>query len=63
MTIDPEYLTCRETAKMLKVSEQYVRDMLTRKRLRRFKCGARTLILKSEALGLVRERSTPVEIK
>lgn len=49
-----EYITVRETAAMLRLSEISIRRMLTQKKLKRFKCGARTLIKRSEALSLIK---------
>jgi excisionase family DNA binding protein len=49
-----EFITCKETASLLKLSEISIRRLLTKKKLKRYKVGARTLILKSEALGLIR---------
>lgn len=53
--LDGEFLTCKEVASLLRLSEISVRRLLTQKKLRRYKVGARTLIRRSEALGLIRE--------
>jgi excisionase family DNA binding protein len=50
-----DFLTCKETGELLKVHEISVRRLLTQKKLKRYKFGARTLIRKSEVLALVRE--------
>jgi excisionase family DNA binding protein len=49
------YVSVKEAARLLKISEISVRRFLTLKRLRRFKVGSRTLVLQSEVLALVRE--------
>jgi excisionase family DNA binding protein len=50
-----EFITCKQAANLLKLSEISVRRLLTKKKLRRYKVGARTLIRASEVAGLVRE--------
>jgi len=50
-----QFVTCKQTADILKISEISVRRLLTQKKLRRFKCGARTLLRLSDVLALVRE--------
>jgi excisionase family DNA binding protein len=52
--IEGDFLTCREVSALLKLSEISIRRLLTEKKLKRYKVGARTLILKSEALSLIR---------
>ncbi|MGH9727512.1 MAG: helix-turn-helix domain-containing protein [Candidatus Acidiferrales bacterium] len=52
---DGEFLTCKEVAALLRMSEISIRRFLTRGTLKRYKCGARTLIRRSEAMGLIRE--------
>lgn len=49
-----DFLTCKETAQLLKIHEVSVRRLLTRKELKRYKFGKRTLIRKSEVLALIR---------
>lgn len=49
-----DFVTVREVTGLLKLSEITVRRMLTQKKLKRYKVGARTLIRKSEALALIR---------
>lgn len=49
------YLTVRETAAFVKLSEISIRRLLTQKKLKRFKCGGRTLIRQSEAEALIKE--------
>lgn len=50
-----EFLTVREGAALLKLSEVSIRRYLTQKKLRRFKVGGRTLLMRGDVLGLVRE--------
>jgi excisionase family DNA binding protein len=50
-----DYLSIREAAQILKISEISIRRYLTQKKLRRLKVGSRTLIRSSEVLGLIRE--------
>jgi predicted transcriptional regulator len=50
-----KYLTVRECAEFLRISEATVRYYLTKKMLRRFKVGARTVIRLRDAEALVRE--------
>lgn len=50
-----EFITCKEAALLLKLSEISIRRMLTQRKLKRYKVGARTLIRLSEARGLIRE--------
>jgi hypothetical protein len=50
-----EFLTVREGAALLRLSEVSIRRYLTLKKLRRFKVGSRTLLMRSDVLGLVRE--------
>lgn len=54
---DGDFVTCKQGADLLKLSEISIRRMLTKKLLKRYKVGARTLIRRSELLGLVREAS------
>ena len=49
------YVTVKEAARLLKLSEISIRRFLTQKKLRRFKVGSRTRILHSEVMGLIRE--------
>jgi excisionase family DNA binding protein len=49
-----DFINCKEAAALLRLSEIHIRRMLTQKKLKRYKVGARTLILKSEALALIR---------
>ena len=50
-----EFLTVREGAALLKLSEASIRRYLTLKKLRRFKVGSRTLLKRGDVLGLVHE--------
>jgi excisionase family DNA binding protein len=49
------YLTVKETAAFLKISPVTVWRLLGDGKLKKFKCGARTLIRLRDAEGLVRE--------
>lgn len=49
------YVTVREAARLLKLSEISIRRFLSQKKIRRFKVGSRTLLLQSEVVGLIRE--------
>jgi excisionase family DNA binding protein len=42
-------------AQLLQVSEATIRRFLTQRKLRRYKCGARTLVKREDLLGLVKE--------
>jgi excisionase family DNA binding protein len=50
-----EFITCKECASLLKLSEISIRRLLTQKKLKRFKIGARTLVRREEALSLIHE--------
>jgi excisionase family DNA binding protein len=50
-----DFITVKEAAALLKLSEISIRRFLTQKKLRRFKVGARTLIRQTEAMSLIRE--------
>jgi excisionase family DNA binding protein len=50
-----DFITVKEAAALLKLSDISIRRFLTQKKLRRFKVGARTLIRVSEAMSLIRE--------
>jgi len=45
---DPEYLTPAEAADLLRCSRQRVYDLLSARRLRRYKDGARVLVSRAE---------------
>jgi excisionase family DNA binding protein len=49
------YVTVNEAAQILYLSEPTVRRLLTEKRLRRFKSGGRTLLLRSDVLSFIKE--------
>lgn len=53
--LQSEFMTCRECSLFLKISEISVRRLLTQKKLTRYKCGSRTLILQSQAAALIHE--------
>jgi excisionase family DNA binding protein len=55
---DGIYLTVREAADLLRLSEISVRRFLTQQRLRRFKAGSRTLLLRSDVLNLVKKQGS-----
>jgi excisionase family DNA binding protein len=48
------YVDVREAAQILHLSEASVRRLLTQRKLRRFKCGARTLLAREQVLSLIR---------
>jgi len=49
------YMSVKEAADWLSLSDVSVRRFLTQKRLRRFKAGGRTLVLFEEVKNLVNE--------
>ena len=51
------YMTVKQAAIFLCVSEATIRHFLTIRKLRRFKVGSRTLILRADAQALVREEA------
>jgi excisionase family DNA binding protein len=50
-----EFLTVREAAAILKLSEISIRRFLTLRKLKRYKVGSRTLLNAVEVRALVRE--------
>jgi excisionase family DNA binding protein len=54
-TTASQFITCKEAALLLKLSEITIRRFLTQKKLKRYKVGTRTLILQADALALIRE--------
>jgi len=50
-----EFLTTREAAAILKLSEISIRRFLTLRKLKRYKVGSRTLLNAVEVRALVRE--------
>ena len=50
-----QFVSVREAAAILKMSEISIRRFLTQKKLRRYKVGSRTLVKISEVLGLIHE--------
>lgn len=52
---DPEYTSVAGAAALMTVSEETIRKMLTRKRLRRYKFGGRTLVKVAELRAQVKE--------
>ena len=50
-----EFVTIKEASELLRVSQVSIRRYLGQKKMRRFKVGARTVLLLSDVLGLVRE--------
>jgi len=50
-----QFITCKQAAEILKISEISVRRFLTQRKLTRLKCGSRTLLRLSEVLALVHE--------
>ena len=51
------YLTIREAAEVLRCSRQRIDDLLSRRRLTRFKDGRRTLLLRTEIEAYLRDRA------
>jgi|HubBroStandDraft_4_1064222.scaffolds.fasta_scaffold20527_1 excisionase family DNA binding protein len=49
-----EMISVREAAALLRLSEISIRRFLTQGRLRRFKAGSRTLLSRSDVLGMVK---------
>jgi excisionase family DNA binding protein len=54
-TVEPGFITCKEAAAILKLSEISIRRFLTQKKLKRYKAGSRTLIRRSEVLAMIHE--------
>jgi excisionase family DNA binding protein len=54
-TTREDFITCKEAAAAVKLSEISIRRMLTKGRLTRYKIGARTLISVSELFALIRK--------
>ena len=52
---DPEYTSVAGAAALMTVSEETIRKMLTRKHLRRYKFGGRTLVKVAELRAKVKE--------
>ena len=52
---DPEFTSVAGAAQLMTVSKETIRKMLTRKVLRRYKFGGRTLIRVAQLRSLVRE--------
>ena len=52
---DPEFTSVAVAAALMTVSEETIRKMLTRKHLRRYKFGGRTLISVAQLRALVKE--------
>jgi excisionase family DNA binding protein len=50
-----EFITCREAAELLRMSEASIRRYLTIGKLKRYKVGAHTLVKFAEARGLICE--------
>jgi hypothetical protein len=57
VTQDEDFVTVPQSAQLLHVAEITIRKKLTSGELTRYKAGARTLLLKSEVLGLIRKAS------
>lgn len=53
------YMTVTEAADYLRCREQRVRELLSQRRLSRFKDGARTLLLREEVEEYVRRSAVP----
>ena len=54
-TQQSDFITVKEAAGILKLSEISIRRFLTKRKLKRFKAGARTLVRRSDVLSLIRE--------
>jgi hypothetical protein len=52
---DSEYVGITQAAQIIQVSEATIRRFLTQRKLKRFKIGARTIVKRSEVIGLIRE--------
>jgi excisionase family DNA binding protein len=52
---DPEFTSVAGAAALMTVSEETIRKMLTRRRLRRYKFGGRTLVKVAELRAQVKE--------
>ncbi|MGD0178941.1 MAG: excisionase family DNA-binding protein [Candidatus Sulfotelmatobacter sp.] len=52
---DPEFTSVAGAAALMMVSEETIRKMLTRKRLKRYKFGGRTLVKVAELRAHVKE--------
>lgn len=50
-----EFIAVSEARRLTRSSEATIRRYLTLKKLKRYKFGARTLVKRSELLGLIRE--------
>jgi excisionase family DNA binding protein len=50
-----QYITVSEAAELVRVSEVSIRRYLGQKKLKKFKFGGRTLLNRSDVLGLVNE--------
>lgn len=50
----PQFVSIPEAASLLRISTVSIRRYLGQKRLKRYKCGSRTLIDRAELMGLVR---------
>lgn len=50
-----QFVTVKEASELLRVSQVSIRRYLGRKKIRKFKVGARTLLQRDEVLKLVRE--------
>lgn len=47
------FVDARQAAEILHLSEASVRRFLTQRKLKRFKCGARTLLERAQVLSLI----------
>jgi excisionase family DNA binding protein len=55
---ETRFMTCKEAAALLKLSEVSIRRFLTQGKLRRLKCGSRTLLDAAEVFALVEDKTT-----
>ncbi len=49
------YINVKEAAALLRLSEISIRRMLWKRKLKRYKCGGRTLLRESQVLSLIHE--------
>ena len=49
------FISVKAAAELLSVSQVSIRRYLGQGQLKRFKCGSRTLLLRDDVMGLVRE--------
>jgi excisionase family DNA binding protein len=50
----PEYFTVKEAAELLRLSEVTIRRLLWKKKIKRYRAGGRTLLLKTDVLAQIK---------